>query len=388
MAISKHNLPRHTNLAKHGFRIVAAIFDAAVTLFYFLIIFIFGTNMLFSFTLTNDYRSNLRTWELQSGLLYFDESSGSVIQYKKSESLSYETLEIVTEYYYLNYLTGVEPTIVVPEESPVHLPSTFTPALNCNDMIKDDDGNEVLPKDYYTIAWYNKNVLSIPENPEAETSTSLFTYQKDELGEYDLTKIGVPRNTRYNEKTKEQEAITNTDLRGALYTKYTDAYLNLLDQPYYFAEQTKLNFFTGLAVLIAAIVAGFFSYVFVPLIRKDGATFGKMIFKLGLANIRGYKHRRYQILLRFLPYVLTLTAVTLFPFSSLYLLLLIALVVLLVSFALMMASPKRTALHDLSGQTIVIETKTSKIFETSADEMAYIEVEDGLVPTTLIKDKE
>ena len=113
------------------------------------------------------------------------------------------------------------------------------------------------------------------------------------------------------------------------------------------------------------------------MIRKDGATFGKMIFKLGLANIYGYKHKRYQILMRFIPFFLTLTAVSFIPYVSEYVLFLIALVILLVSFAVMMASPRRVALHDLTAQTIVIEANTSKIFETRADEIAYTMEEDG-----------
>ena len=57
---------------------------------------------------------------------------------------------------------------------------------------------------------------------------------------------------------------------------------------------------------------------------------------------------------------------------------LIVSVMFLVSFALAMASPKKMSLHDFVAQTIVV-SNDSIIFDTSVDERAYEQEEDGVV---------
>ena len=54
--------------------------------------------------------------------------------------------------------------------------------------------------------------------------------------------------------------------------------------------------------------------------------------------------------------------------------------VVLISFALMMASPKRCALHDFAARTIVIDLEGSTLFENELEEEVYIRKEDGLPP--------
>ena len=376
--MKKYTLPRHTVLGKHGYRIVAAVVDIAITFAYFLVLFFAGTNLIFGFTITGSMRSQLYDYKVDSGLYYVKDNT--VTFYQKSSDADYRVFDTVLRYYFLNYLTGVEPTTLPYEDVKVYLPETFVAAPNYLEPIK-VDGEDVLAKDFYTPSWYNTYVLEIPDDPEAETSTSLFTYVKDG-DEYNKNIVGVLRETRYDETKKEQVNITETEVRSFFYNQYASARENLMKQSFYSMLDFKLSFFTGLAVYIAAMMAFFFSYILVPLIRKDGATFGKMIMHLGLAEIHGYTHRRYQILLRAIPFVLTLSVICFIPFVDIYILSLIGLVMMLVSFALLMASPKRTTLHDFTAQTIVVDTKSSILFETRADEVAYIYEEDGILPTS------
>jgi hypothetical protein len=44
-----------------------------------------------------------------------------------------------------------------------------------------------------------------------------------------------------------------------------------------------------------------------------------------------------------------------------------------------MSSPKRMALHDLTGRTIVVDIKASTLFETIDQEEAYVLKEDNLL---------
>ncbi len=371
MADKKYTLPRHTNLAKHGYRLVAAIFDLVCTII-ITSVFAIGT-FIGAINITSNERSLMREYRFNSGLCYMNENI--LDQYEKSDFEDYRSYDYVLRYYYLHYLVGDTTKMEIPNDVEVYLPEEYKIAPNVDETWT-EDGKEIHAKDKFTISWYNENILGIGEDPDAEKSTSLFTYQKNEASEYDLEKIGIPREKRFNESTGEQIDITPKDLKGALFTQYQTAYNHLMFSNYYYSLNTKTNFFTSLAFYIAALLGTALVYILIPIIRKDGATLGKMIFKLGLANIYGYKHQRYQVLMRYIPLFLTLTALSFIPFVTEYILVLIGLIILLVSFALMMASPKRTALHDLTGQTIVIETNTSKIFETRADEIAFSMLED------------
>ena len=127
-------------------------------------------------------------------------------------------------------------------------------------------------------------------------------------------------------------------------------------------------------------LAGLITYIVIPYFIKNGQTVGKKIFKLGLATYDGYKMNDYQLLLRFVP-ILVVDLSLLLPFwSTVFSALIIPIVTLLVSFALMMASPKRAALHDFAARTIVIDYESSTIFKNELEEEAYIAKEDGIVP--------
>ena len=57
----------------------------------------------------------------------------------------------------------------------------------------------------------------------------------------------------------------------------------------------------------------------------------------------------------------------------------ILLTIFLVSFAIAMASPKKTALHDLTARTIVVDLASSILFENEVEEEQYILKEDNLI---------
>ena len=54
------------------------------------------------------------------------------------------------------------------------------------------------------------------------------------------------------------------------------------------------------------------------------------------------------------------------------------LTIVLVSFTLSMASPKKSSLHDFTARTIVVNAKTSILFSNAAEEEDYIAKEDNL----------
>ncbi len=378
MAITKHSLPRHTNLANQGLRIVAAIFDFAVMIAYFIPLFFLG-NFMFS-GVTSPMQATLNEYELNSSLAVVGDN-GKLSYLEKDTTtdeiawLNYSNYYYSLKYFYLNYLTGSVPT-----EECYRYPKTYVAAPNVDQEFKDEDGNTKKPVDYYTISWFNTKVLGVDDKePDAYLSTSLFTYPKNDQGEYDKTALAIPKAKHYSEDYEKQIDVTLDDLLTYLNDQYITALKHLRKQNFYEPLANKLAFTTAGIVYGEGLIAFFFCYIFVPLLRKDGATFGKMLLKLGLASKLGFKHAKWQLFLRAIPFVATFTLISFLPFVEIEFLGLIALVMILVSFTFMMASPRRSALHDFTAGTIVIDKKSSIIFDTSADEFAYVSEEDGLI---------
>ncbi len=363
--MKKQTLPQHTLLASQGPRIGAFVIDAAITLALFMVFFFGCFNLIFNSTI-NYYDQKLHTFEVNSHLVYEDEKGVTQI-YNSTED--YKVYETPMTYYFFSYLTGEN--IIVPEGEDTSNIYLYA-APNYNEELTLDDGLKVLPKDYYSIEWYNKNILEInDENLDEEKSTALFTYYKDENGEFDKSKLGVPKSKYYNTSTEKVEEVTKTDLAKFYTNKYIEAYKHFKAQSFYQSYELPRNFYNGLSATLAINVAGMVSYILFPCLFKGGATLGKKFFKLGLANFEGYAVKKYQIPLRFIPYFITSLAV-MFLSTNYVIMVLIPIIVLLSSFGLMMASPKKSAIHDYLARTIVIDNKSSIIFSDVIEEEKYL----------------
>lgn len=359
----KYTLPRHTNLANQSSRVGAFFIDAAFLLIAFLVLFYGCAIQIFWFSSGYNLKTQMQTYTLDSHLLHLNENNEVVI-YNESTYNKYE--EVVT-YYYLNYLTGN-----VTEGSPK------APNYNVEREFVEGQGKK-LAKDYFTVSWYNYNILGIVEaNPSSEKSESYFTYQKDEKGNFDTSKIGIPKSERYSSDKGTVVKLTDTDIASKYKVIYEAAYRNLENQSFFL--EVANPYYMGFAISASAslLVGGAIIYLLFPVIFKNGQTIGKKILKLGLANYEGYKFKNHQLLMRFMPYTVCTLAIMLPFWSSTTIIGIVILILLLVSFALMMASPKRAALHDFCARSIVIDRKTSIIFENFVEEEEYIAVEDNL----------
>ena len=362
MAMSRQTLPRHTNLASQGLRTVAAIVDFAI--FFAVMLGLYFGAFRFAFSnKTNQYRDQLYQYQIDSHLLLKGEDGYPVLISSK-DSKDYQD---AIEGFYLRYLANN------PLEGEVAAPYSDQPL--------DVDGKEILPKDLYTIEYFNKNVLNITQdNPDGEMSESYFTFQKDSEGNYLRNEPAIRRSVRYDADDKRKVDLTEEDFLYFYKVAYKDAYVALVMQDFYRNIADLQYFYTTVALVTSAVLSGIIFYIVIPWILKNGQTLGKKIFKLGLATYDGYLMSNWQLLLRFVPFLLIVLS-QLIPviFSNMLYVILLFVAVLMVSFALAMASPKKAALHDFAARTIVVDLASSIIFENEIMEEDYIAREDNIV---------
>lgn len=360
MRTRKYTLPRHTNLASQGLRFVAALVDFAFALA-FSLAFYFGC---FNLILSNNVRymrDELDNFEVNSHLKIRQEDELTKI----IDSNNPDDYENALEGFYLRYLTG-------------EILENEAKAPNYNEKINIDN-KEYLPKEYYSIEFFNKEVLGIvQDNPDGSQSTSYFTYQKDDEGNFLKDKVGVKRTQRYNPDLGKLVDLTDTDFLVYYKQVYVKAYNVLVTQNFYQNVANTYYFYYTLGFVLSVIAGGLICYIIIPLFIKNGQTIGKKIFKLGLANSDGYKFSNYQLILRFIPVLFVSLALLIPIWSSLFFVFAFVITILLASFAFMMASPKKGALHDFIARTIVIDKESSIIFENELEEEKYIEQEDNL----------
>lgn len=357
--ISRYSLPRHTNLAPLGKRIGASIVDLAIFIAGAAALFFGCFNLVFRHFWTDSMSEVINGYDLKSELSCLDEK-GDKRFYDSTDD--YTVFDKQLRYYYLNYLTGEG--IENPDQNA---------APNYKEEMTLEDGSKVLPKDFYTVSWYNQYVYGMnPSDPFGESKVCYFTYQKDADDNPLLDEFGVPQSEEYDAAHN----LNNTDRVTYMRLKYRSAYNELTNMDFYAKIYHKFSFLNALKGMIPLLVSGVVGYIIVPFFVRNGQTVGKMFFKLGLASMSGYKFDRNRLFLRFVPFLVVWIASAFFLYNFVLILSIILVAILVSSFALMMASPKHNSLHDYVAQSIVIDNTTSIIFNDSIEEEVYIERED------------
>lgn len=357
--ISRYSLPRHTNLAPLGKRIGACIVDLAIFIAGAAALFFGCSNLIFRHFWTDAMSNVINGYDLKSQLAYLDEKGDK--QFFDSTD-DYTVFDNQLRYYYLNYLTGEG--IENPDENA---------APNYKEEMTLEDGSKVLPKDYYTVSWFNQYVYEMnPSDPFGESKNCYFTYQKDADDQPLLNEFGVAQSIEYDAAHN----LSNTDRVTFMRLKYRSAYNELTKMDFYAKIYHKFSFLNALKGMIPLFVSAIIGYVIVPYFVRNGQTVGKIFFKLGLASMGGYTFDRNRLFLRFVPFTVVWLAATFFLYNYVLIMSIILVAILVSSFALMMASPKHNSLHDYVAQSIVIDNTTSIIFDDSIEEEVYIERED------------
>lgn len=338
MAKRKYTLPRHTNLASQGTRIGAFLIDLAIFVALILGFYYFVFSYIF-LSKTEPLKNKIFEERIKTHLFF--EKEGGGLDYYSTGSDNNEFKDAIC-YFYTTYIPYVDE--------------------RASERMKLEDGTLVEKKDYFTVEWFNKEVLEVEGNGKA-----YFEYQKD--GENDKKDVIAVI------KADADASAVNSYLQQAWAVANLD--LNSLES---FSElNNKFGFWTSLAFVLSSFVAGILTYIVIPLIIKNGATAGKKLFGLCLADSDGYKMHNSQLILRIVPLFLVISTVLIPIWISVTPIFIMFAVMFLISFAFSMASPKRSSLHDLLARTIVVNARTSILFTNALDEEAYIAKEDGIV---------
>ena len=334
----KYTLPRHTNLANQGPRIGAFLIDLSLTLAFTLGLLFGVFKWVFNFK-TKPLAASLYEQRLASHLFF--EKDGALDWYSTGDDNN-EFINALKDFY----------TLYIPEED-----------VGKDEPLKLSDGSTVNRKDYFTVRWFNENVLAVEGD-----GRGYFEYQK--VGEEDNKEVLALI------KSDADEGSVNSFLQKA----WVNANYQLNRLPSFLKINNEYGFYNTLEFVLSTLIAATFVYIIVPIIFKDGVTVGKKAFGLSLANIDGYKfNNNLQLLLRLVPTYVVILALLLPIWKSLITVVIVAVVLLLASFTFVMASPKKCALHDFTARTIVVDAKSSILFELPADEEKYIAKEDGLL---------
>lgn len=346
----KYSLPRHTIIAKDGKRVMSFFIDLAL-FFAGVLAFSYGCFGLILKGKTEPLKKELDQEQLNSGL-YIKNEKGKNVRPSGRETSVEEFVDIL-KYYYFNYLG--------------------------NHDLKDGlEGCKEVRN--YDVEWFNKEVLEIPDNPDSPTYFGYFTYQKVD-GVYDKTLIGVEKDPSNLDQHEETSSFIQRQYKYALQ-------IDFLNIDYIDKMGVKYLFYCTLEVVLAAVVSSFVVYIVLPLILKNGQTVGKKVNGLGLASIDGYKINNKQLIMRFIPLLVVILAFLIPIGIDPVMLYLVPIIVFLVSFAIFMASPKRCSLHDFCARTIVVDLKSSILFENEIEEEAYIAKEDNLTEIAVERGEE
>lgn len=225
-------------------------------------------------------------------------------------------------------------------------------AMNANDE-KVIDGVTTTPNAYYTVDWFNTNILGLKNGEHEAKNINYFSYQMN--GEdIDYSKIG----TINKEYLVEQDGVVTVNASEEMINYIFDIYKQsaklLYAQDYMVKYQ---NYIDGVNSLVTFICRFSFALIFfeiLPLALARGKSLGKLLMRLSLVRPNNDPISRWQVIPRGL--IILLIPVALYLIQNLFIQIGIVAVLLLVSIILYFVNKNtRMVLHDLISQTVVIE---------------------------------
>ena len=225
-------------------------------------------------------------------------------------------------------------------------------AVNANEEVV-IDGQTIIPKNYYTVDWFNTNVLGLPKEGQ-EAKYDYFVYQKNgENNDYSL--VGTV-NPKYIEEDK---VNASKEMINYVYEAYKKAATTFYDQSFI---KDITNYITNFNNLITLLSRLFFIIVFfeiLPLCLVRGKTLGKLLMRLSLVRFDGEPIKRWQVIPRGL--IILAIPVVIYFIPNIYIQIVAVLALVIPSIVLYFVNKEtRLVLHDYIAQTVVSEDPERK----------------------------
>jgi uncharacterized RDD family membrane protein YckC len=190
----------------------------------------------------------------------------------------------------------------------------------------------------FSIQWYNETILKVNE------PTSFFQLVND-----DLTVLAVVK-----------DGIDQTDLDGFYTDAYRQALIDFNTYPPFSSLVALINGYFIEIIIYSVSISFVIFYLIVPLALKRGQTLGKRLSGLIVVNDKGYAMQWWQLPLRSVVLGVTLFTALYTVFGS-----------LLLSYTLMVFTKGYRSANDFLGLTKIVDGKTSKIFKSESEMLAY-----------------
>lgn len=258
--------------------------------------------------------------------------------YFEKTATNYKMIDVLSHFYTV-YLTN----------DTSKLSSDEVGSLNWDKEIKIDD-EIVVPKDYYSIAWFNENILALPKEGTSDRTNDYFDYQRDESNNPIYTSIGT-----INAKYIENDAVkAPSEMENFVFEAYKQAVNSFNTQDFIAASAAKFtqtqDFITFLTRMILVLII----FEIVPLLTKNGKTLGKLMMRLSLVNTKGEKIKKWQVLPRGIIYLGI--PVLLYLVHNIFVQIGVIATFVVASIVLLSIKTKdRMVIHDFIARTIVVE---------------------------------
>ena len=249
-------------------------------------------------------------------------------------------------YFYLCYLTGEN--IELPESNV----KTYNPVADkfvSPNYDKPVDESGILPKDYYTEEYFNKNILLIESEGQDYFSVP-------SISERASIREGVDDNLAIKYLTKVASRSINTF--------YYSDYIQQMN------KQSKI--IEAFIIFVPYLIVVPLVYLLPTLLFKNGETLGKITMHVAVISKDGYKARKSQFVFRFLVLFVEMT-LSFFIVGIGVMSFVTAGVGAFILLVATLISKSHRAPHDYAAATYEIDAKTSVWFASKEDEQKHVD---------------
>ena len=226
-------------------------------------------------------------------------------------------------------------------------------APNANEKM-DFDGQTLTPKEYYTVDWFNVNVLGLASG-EKVAKNDYFTYQKDVDDNFDYSKIGT-----VNPKYIEDDVVkAPEEMIQYVYNEYKNAATVFYNQDYVVDIDNYIDSVQNLVTFLVRLFFVLIIFEVLPLSLNRGKTLGKLLMRLSLVRPDGEPIKRWQVIPR--GAIILLVPLFLYLVTNLIAQIAVVMALFIADMIIILVNKNgRMIIHDFIAQTVVTEDPERK----------------------------